>query len=807
MRLARPRTARLLLALVGVSGCAELWNFQDVSVSGGPAGTGNDSVGGTNPGGEGGTASGTGGTQGGRGGRAGEGGEPPGGSGGSEAGQGASAGASGEDGTRGGTSGRGGGAGAGAGRGGNGTGGTTQEGGSAGDDAGSGGEAATSGAAGAAPVECEANQASSPKGDRCITCTINCDEIGARGVYPVTTKQGRCVCETEPGYFYDIGASIGAYPCDADGDGWVRDSARSYIESDDVALHDNANCTLRLVDSVTLHNEAGETLPLYVTPSGGISEDSGESGGVFPLYESVRNDDDVQLAAAGVAIPSYGARTLAAAELNGFTKACVSVEADHNDNGVRDIEEWGRLPNGQVDVPRQFVGRDDFLELYTRFGYFVELDVGWFDPATEDRQRRTVTGAYHIRERSRQSSTNDDFGLLASAGDGSEYWRSCERRRDSFYSPSSPPITHDFASLDGPDLVGSPWNGMRHHSQFKCMELVLPQERDSESLHKQSVASLATPEFPWTLNRCGLVDSTPPSTDGTPNPSSPVVHCETELPENVLLGSVVWAETGFREYSDPPPPDLGGYLRGCVDRCAEAPEPECYECAPTAFGVKQVSFSAAFDFCSSGRCDGAGHCGDCVPGDRRCLGPYVQQRCDSGQNWYDEVTCPFGCDPSESVRACACYLDAPEDAGLNCDGAKYAGVLSPGTAFELTGRIAKPERSHWYRLDIPPGPRTAAGFRIELDARSGSTFRISVHRGCSEGKYACNLLNRGTGSPPDATDITQWEFNDNCGADCDDAQRSDMVPDREVPSVAYVHVYRTDNAVSCNDYVLAFRRL
>ncbi|HWA72747.1 MAG TPA: hypothetical protein VG937_10445 [Polyangiaceae bacterium] len=806
MQVPSARKLRLALALLVVTGCAELWNFQDVTVddtgiTGGAAGSPGTGAaageGGAPPG-----HGGSGGSDGNAGGRSARGGT--GAAAGDSAGSPGQAGEGGVGGNRGGSTGQGGTIGQG-GSGGT-SGGTVMSGGAAGTSGGSGAEGGESGAAGTGGTErCAESQAWSDELKRCRSCTLNCDEPGTAGLYPLTTKDGRCVCRTETGYFYEIGASIGAYPCDADGDGWVRDSARSYIETTDRALHDNARCTLRLITGVTLHNEGGETYPLYFTRTRNVSTDPAEAGGVLPLYESVRNDDAVQLAAAGVTVPNYGTRALSAAELNGFTKACVSVEADHNDNGVRDFEEWARLPSGQVEVPPQIVGRSNFLELYTRFSYFVELNRAGFSAESEDPEARTVTGRYEIRERSRQIPDNDGIGLVADVGDTSEYWRTCERRRDALYSPNRDPITNDFASLDGPDLDGTPWNGMRHHSQFKCVELVLPQERDAETLHKQSISALGTPEFPWTLNSCGLTDSTPPSPGTIANPSSPVVSCRTEVPDNVLLGTVAWAETGFKTYSHPP--NKAQYARGCVDECGEAPEPECYECDPSPFGEKQVSFSRIASICSAGRCDGAGNCGECVPADTRCRGPYVQQRCNAGGDWEDELTCSFGCDPSESVRACACYLDAPEDAGLSCDAAKYAGRLDVGTQFEITGRIAKPDRSHWYRVDIPPGPRSAAGFSIQLDtARSGSTFRMAVSKGCSQGNYSCNLLNPGAGTPAEAQEITHWEFNDNCGADCDDSDRVDIVRDSEVPAVAYVHVRRTDDQVRCDDYVLSFRR-
>ena len=69
----------------------------------------------------------------------------------------------------------------------------------------------------------------------CVSCPASC----ALGRAPQTVYQGEgvpgvCVCETAPGTFLTAADPLVHQPCDEDGDGWLRASAREAIEVDDV---------------------------------------------------------------------------------------------------------------------------------------------------------------------------------------------------------------------------------------------------------------------------------------------------------------------------------------------------------------------------------------------------------------------------------------------------------------------------------------------------------------------------------------------------------------------------------------------
>ena len=434
-------------------------------------------------------------------------------------------------------------------------------------------------------ITCATLQPPCPGGQICIedpagdaTCTARscppCDQPGEDGAWPNPTQQGKCICKTKPGYFYSLSGSIGTFPCDADHDGCVRITARYAIESDDQAIKDNARCELRWVHRFILRNEYKHDRIV-------------ELDAPLPLYETVRNDDQQILdnvsppGAWSSTAPAYGSlRTLRAAELNSLTKACVSGHADFNDNKIPDIEEWGRPKVGQHDLPSDIRADErPLFETYTQFSYFVELHKGWFDtthPGTFDNP-----GAYIIAERIRRIDKNDHFALRyglepESTQYTSDYWQDCRRDRDSWYTDSAPTIGMDFASESPPSET---WEGMMHHSQFKCIQVA--NEKDykdrGQNLQLQSIAALGdrnplTPLPPGmagdgdflhaTINTCSLSSDT-----GTPeaqgNPRDPVLTCTVSLPTDVPApdpGSVRWAAVRIIQSSK--------YYRGCMIQCA-----------------------------------------------------------------------------------------------------------------------------------------------------------------------------------------------------------------------------------------------
>ena len=131
------------------------------------------------------------------------------------------------------------------------------------------------------------------------------------------------------------------------------------------------------VDRVQLENDAGEKTTVLI-------------GSVLPLYEADRNDRQILLdqAITDGTVSKYGTtgRSPLASELNGFTKACVSLLADYNANGLDDLSEYqgNTTPTGEAKV------RQDF-------SYFMELHRGWYEAPSSGN-----IGIYNIREKARR---------------------------------------------------------------------------------------------------------------------------------------------------------------------------------------------------------------------------------------------------------------------------------------------------------------------------------------------------------------------------------------------------------------------
>ena len=409
------------------------------------------------------------------------------------------------------------------------------------------------------------SQAFRADNEACVDCNLACGGAieGETGrIWPFTLENSnRCICETEPGYFILTEGDFAARSCDADGDGWVRESARSAIDSGDPALEDNARCDVRTVDRVVLENEYQQELTVLLCEEGAVPQiacdcapgdacatcemgtclPAGEGGicgcraaSALDLYETVRNDDQFILNSESAQdLPRYAqgerGRRLRASELNPLTKACVSITGDHNDNNVRDIVEWqGDEPSGDRDV-----------NTFIQFAYFIETHEGRFE-----RELGEEVGWLHIREKSRCDPT---FPLgYNPAVDNGDYWRSCTRNRDVAYDDTGENllIGHDFANWsceqgalgcptpppptdmtpDGGQIpihglcdegltlppVDGVWRGMNHASQFKCVEVIdlapTPDNRPAEAPHQLTLAELASDvgETPYQMNLCGV---------------------------------------------------------------------------------------------------------------------------------------------------------------------------------------------------------------------------------------------------------------------------------------------------------------
>ena len=384
-----------------------------------------------------------------------------------------------------------------------------------------------------------------------------CTAPGEDGIWPSLTEGGRCICRTRPGHFYTLSGLVGTFPCDADQDGWVRTTAWFALTSADPAIRENARCDVRTVDTIVLHNDQGQQRSFAL-------------GQTLPLYETVRNDDQgtLDLDPGGSAVPAYGGhagRRLRAAELNSLTKACVTVRADHNDNQLADIAEWGRPMSEQASLPSgAFPGEQRaWFELYTRFSYFLELDRGWYEALEQG-----VPGRYHVAEKDR--TFGGGFPLVYAREQSgqltSDYWRECPRGRDVWYSQTTPPIGMDFASLSPPSRD---WKGMGHSSQFKCVQVVdeatYAASDPSRNRYIQTLRTLGYPPsggdasnyLRAAVNGCV---ATPESRPGAGrNPADPSIDCGAAEPGEWALGGVYWAAVGLANTSS--------YQRGCVLQC------------------------------------------------------------------------------------------------------------------------------------------------------------------------------------------------------------------------------------------------
>ncbi len=474
------------------------------------------------------------------------------------------------------------------------------------------------------PSTCPALQAYSEFSGGCVDCVVNCgDDAGETGrLWPYTLAgSDRCICETADGYYWDEGLNRGAKPCDADGDGWVRNAARSYLESDDNALLQNARCALRTIDRFVLENELGQRLAVLLcegdTPW--LREDLGPCDLMAPLhlYESVRNDDQDELEASTLAPPyrqsvadTLVGRHFRAGEINPLTRACTEA-GDFNDNGLSDIREWSGMPPGELSAENA---------TFAEFGYYLELHQGFYEGGTE-----SLVGQYVIRERSRCESAIFPLHYGPTAA---PYWRECTRSRDAAFDPrdgtASPEFGLDFARwscdaeagtcpvppppteappgvappehglcqvalppadrecdepaedwlcIDNPDGSRGVWRGMSHHSQFRCVQI----DPDPST----EVPTLAPSEFepaagaylfetchvacPAGDEECALDCAAPGAcTTSTqapaagPNPWSPLVACELEDPP--AEGDVGFAVVKYV--------GSGVYQRGCIDEWA-----------------------------------------------------------------------------------------------------------------------------------------------------------------------------------------------------------------------------------------------
>ena len=419
-------------------------------------------------------------------------------------------------------------------------------------------------------------------GSTCVPCASSCDREGETGVlWPIASQSGKCVCQTEDGWFYTEGIDIGTYPCDVDQDGWVAESARLSVESDDPAVASNARCHVRRFDSIELVNEAGEvqSVPLSLASPA-------YQGSYLTLYEPDHLDDDGLQQ--WIDLPPLGNRKLLPEELNPLTKYCAG--ADYNGNGLKDFAEW---QNPQGEVPN-----NPNLAPFMAFAYFGELYRGWYSPAAAG----SAYGVYHIAEKSRLPSApeservfigyDSDYELQHGAADLTtvDLMKECLVWPDPAYDPESayPAVNQDFARL-GPEspsmdftmtVETSPgvfqvvpqnsWDGMNHHSQFRCVQIVNSPPEDPTLEPNKLTRDDFTDSYGLRcqFNSCSALEQFGEALsfgpDTTPGSSQPQMLCAPQE-----IGSVEGGDGGLGRRSIPRWRTLWRGMRGSV--CRELP--------------------------------------------------------------------------------------------------------------------------------------------------------------------------------------------------------------------------------------------
>lgn len=428
------------------------------------------------------------------------------------------------------------------------------------------------------------NWAWNPRALTCQFCAA-CDRTGEVRVWPYTqaaaTAPEACVCETELGYFFDVGAdSLGAVACDSDDDAWVTRDAAAAQHHDDIAVRSNMRCAITSIDRFVLENEAGQRFTVMT------SELEGNPASL-ELFETPGNDafrpDDADR------VEGFG-RDVYEGEVNSLTKACRQPDGDFNHNDITDhTESGGANPS------------ESWMTPFTRFSYFTELHSASVEP---------TGGAFEalvITERPRWDT--DSFGLrYGSVDEGGTYWRECYRRRASDYDRFTEEPWYDFAEwtclAEGGDgeqsigcesinpLVASPpetdrfapphsvqtisetpgtsivdaFFGMHHHSQFRCVELDsrAPAQLAPPLMSSSVISRSGHTDELWSFQRCDLEAC-----------EADDAECRWDFACNSIVENldtsgearIGWAARRFEAYSN-----AGAYQNGCIDEATEWPE-------------------------------------------------------------------------------------------------------------------------------------------------------------------------------------------------------------------------------------------
>ncbi|NOZ87436.1 MAG: hypothetical protein GXP49_14425 [Deltaproteobacteria bacterium] len=605
-------------------------------------------------------------------------------------------------------------------------------------------------------AHCESNQCSngqaysewSSKCVDCPACDPNVDGNTGR-VWPYTLKDSnRCICETKDGYYWSEGSERGPKPCDLDQDGWLRAPARDAVNSGDPAISQNARCVLRKVDRFVLENELGQRKEIFLCDGDPLfAEDPADcpSGTrTIDLYETIRNDDQVTLESDTTVAPYYEqggkGRALRAEEVNSLTKACISVAADYNDNGISDISEWHGMPVASL-------GADEYV--FVNFSYYIELYRSWYEAGSTS----LLKGQYVISERKRCLA--GDLALTYGDQGTSDYWRECTRSRDASYSgkgdPQSPDFGMDFARWSCSESTGScpvpppptleesqggaipkhgfcevpepptdgVWRGMSHHSQFKCV-LVSTDPPNNPPTELRLDPSVFGTEYAFNTCHVKCPDGddicTSDCPDGDPRcatsseydtsvqPASPVLECELQAgaPDN---GSIGFALVLFTS-------NTGGtsYVRGCIDEWSPT--------TVTGDGTSDPEVSAWRSLCPGWSANPAGATG------KGSSGNFGKLQCGCTEN-YGGPSCDLGCpDPLLHVQ----YIDG-----------EYHGT--PREGFWMCGDFSG---SSYTSLDPEYGPALVGKdgnggvyvLKGEVPADTPTDGTVLYQEKCNEGCYS-----------------------------------------------------------------------
>lgn len=464
-----------------------------------------------------------------------------------------------------------------------------------------------------------------PNLSTCLPC--DCTGPGTTGTWETDRPsfQDNCICKTLPGYFFND-STDSVDPCDADGDGWVRDSADTAINSGDDHVARNARCVLYEMNRLVLDNDPGRLAQTASSLTINVS-DLVPGKTKLDLYEPDYLDDENKLLTLQTGstpdpglVDPYGGRHLLAKELNSLTKACISPLADDNRNNIPDVEEDSQ----SVAQFQQLNATDPTMAPFLKFSYFIGAYRGYFMPDNPSEVIDTTpgtfvrVGAYHIQEKSRVAGAPDgqrvpfayDNSDPLSAG---QNWRLCARNVDPNISASSTDeTTMGFEPLTSAATNG--FGGMNAASQFKCVEVATStqvgtlqghyQVRPAALWDGQTDASIGGNAMPDTttstllyqFDECGAANTTPPGVNGPyagplANPSDPVLTCtamqlsqlynNTSDPIHNLSDRVVvgWALTRYLnngkprtdgvEGTDPSQPSYTSYQGGCINECAD----------------------------------------------------------------------------------------------------------------------------------------------------------------------------------------------------------------------------------------------